>query len=234
MAVKKMTRYLVLTVVVVPAILMGLFFRSNIDHTHTQDSLQSESKITEAIAVVEQYNLMKQEAAEIPGILVKKADWEKVVSRRVMNHYNHWRRGIGETYKLKELTANILQTTEIPHLQEMAETAGYFLNGAYTWRNEYAGFEIINAQETGLGVDVCVREYIITRHVEGDGGLGWGDQVYTIVWERGPTGKKGAFIDRQKVNVRKGVVKRWSDKMPDKDEIRRMVEDLKKQVVDHR
>lgn len=65
---------------------MGLFSWRNMAHNqdfHTQDCQQDANKIAEAIAVVEQYNLMKQEAAEIPGIWAKKADWEKVVSRRV-------------------------------------------------------------------------------------------------------------------------------------------------------
>lgn len=229
MSRKKTAKYLiplvVIGVIALLGILMGLFSWRNMAHNqdfHTQDCQQDASKIAEAIAVVEQYNLMKQEAAEIPGIWVKKADWEKVVSRRVMDHYNRWRREMREPCKLKELTANILQTTEMPHLQEMAEAAGYFLNGPYTWWDEYAGFEIINAQETSSGVDVSVREYIISRHVEGDGGLGWRDQVYTVVWERGPTGKKGAFIDRQKVNVSSGSIKRWPDKMPASDDIRRI------------
>ncbi|MEW6274896.1 MAG: hypothetical protein AB1556_07260 [Bacillota bacterium] len=133
MSGKKMTIYLI-PLVAIPAIvllgiLIGLFSWRNMAHTqdsHTQDSRQSATKIAEAIAVVEQYNLMKQEAAEIPGIWVKKADWEKVVSRRVMDHYNGWRREMREPREVKELTANILQTTEMPHLQEMAEAAGYF------------------------------------------------------------------------------------------------------------
>lgn len=64
--------------------------------------------------------------------------------------------------------------------------------------------------------------------------MGWRDQVYTVVWEQGPTGKEGAFIDRQKVNVRRGGIKRWPDKMPASDDIRQMLDDLKKRAVDYR
>ncbi|MEW6274899.1 MAG: hypothetical protein AB1556_07285 [Bacillota bacterium] len=102
------------------------------------------------------------------------------------------------------------------------------LGGGRTWWSEYAGFDIINAQETGSGVDVTVREYIINRHVEGDGGLGWQDRVYTVIRIFGKS-----FIVKQKVDVRRGNIKRWPDKMPNTDDIRRMLDDLKKQAVDY-
>lgn len=186
------------------------------------------SKTEEAIRVVKEYSLKKWMATRYKEryVQVKKAPgerlyhtynigWEEVVTKRVMDCYKRWQAYMKEKVDDPvKLTRQFLRDTEIPFLQEMAEAATYFLNGGYTWHDYYAGFEVLGVDRAGPSVEVTVREIVVHQSIEGRGALCWADQVYTVVWEVGPNGKYGAFIDKQKANVSTVCIKQWLGEIP--------------------
>lgn len=82
--------------------------------------------------MVERYNVMKEKAAQDKW---EEVAWKEVVSKRVLQHYTYWQDQVKKEDNPQEFTRNLLRETKMPHLQEMAETALYFLPGGYTWRD---------------------------------------------------------------------------------------------------